>query len=35
MAQRGLPLAAHGLVFTQQLERQADQVIEVHALVGR
>ena len=35
MAQRRLPFGAHLGVLLQQLERQADQVVKVHALVGR
>ncbi|VDO17540.1 unnamed protein product, partial [Brugia timori] len=34
VAQRGLPLVAHFLEVAQQLERHADQVVEVHALIG-
>ena len=35
MAQGRLPFVAHRGVLLQQLERQADQVVKVHALVGR
>ena len=34
MAERRLPLAAHFLVLLQQFQRQADQVVEIDALVG-
>ena len=35
MAQCCLPFVAHPSVLLQQLERQSDQVVKVHALVGR
>jgi hypothetical protein len=34
MAQCACHLAAHRFMLLQQLERQADQVVEIHALVG-
>ena len=34
MAKRSLPFLAYRVVFLQQLERQANQIVEIHALVG-
>ena len=35
MADQALPFLAHGFMVLQQFERQADQVVEINALVGR